>query len=398
MERKKRILYVCQTDPRETAYGGMQRTHVIWKGLKSIENCDVWTIIPVPHRKFESQDEKDNIQWICFDKRYSIGWLFQRILRRIIPEISIPLGVSCNRLKKLDAPQFDVVISRYINPAAYLRLWTIAPLVIDVDDIPTETATFDNVGLMRRLFTHAKYYLLKEWQEKSCKHAKCLWLPDPRQGAAFHMIDIACLPNIPLTLGATALRMRRTNNRLRRTFGFVGYLAHQPNHQSLDSFITTRWNIIKKHYPEAKYKIAGGGLPDAFKNEWVKYDGIELLGYVDNLDEFYESVDAILMPMENGSGTCIKTLEALSHSMPVISTPQGLRGISKEHWTVMNGILPFATVDELLRIISELPGCLHDDELMSNSRKLIENEYSQKKVNGVITETLKRIWDDIKRM
>lgn len=59
----------------------------------------------------------------------------------------------------------------------------------------------------------------------------------------------------------------------------------------------------------------------AFWRGWLTYHG-----EVNDLDAFYQSVDAIVVPVIAGSGMAIKFAEALSRDLPVISTAAGSRG------------------------------------------------------------------------
>ncbi|MCJ2080626.1 glycosyltransferase [Methylobacterium sp. J-090] len=56
--------------------------------------------------------------------------------------------------------------------------------------------------------------------------------------------------------------------------------------------------------------------------------GIELAGYVERLEDFYDRVDLVVAPMLMGSGLKMKVAEALSFGAPVIGTGIGFEGFS----------------------------------------------------------------------
>jgi glycosyltransferase involved in cell wall biosynthesis len=63
--------------------------------------------------------------------------------------------------------------------------------------------------------------------------------------------------------------------------------------------------------------------------------GVELLGWLEDVDEFYRQLRVVVNPVLRGTGLKIKSVEALSHGRPLISTPIGLEGLE---W---NGQLPW---------------------------------------------------------
>ena len=60
-----KILYICPTDPRETSYGGQQRTHVIWKGLRTAG--EAWTAMRqnIACYEMEHTVSKRAMKWCC---------------------------------------------------------------------------------------------------------------------------------------------------------------------------------------------------------------------------------------------------------------------------------------------------------------------------------------------
>jgi hypothetical protein len=56
-----------------------------------------------------------------------------------------------------------------------------------------------------------------------------------------------------------------------------------------------------------------------------------LLGMVEKLEDFYDSVDCVINPMLGGTGLKIKTVEALSFGKPVIGTLDAFQGIPSNY-------------------------------------------------------------------
>lgn len=54
----------------------------------------------------------------------------------------------------------------------------------------------------------------------------------------------------------------------------------------------------------------------------------EILGRIDDLDDFYINADIVINPMNSGTGLKIKTLEALSYGLPFLGSESALLGIN----------------------------------------------------------------------
>jgi hypothetical protein len=96
------------------------------------------------------------------------------------------------------------------------------------------------------------------------------------------------------------------------------------NIKGVREFISLAWPLVLRDVPGARLRLVGpiceavdGGV-----------DGIELLGRVDSLDVVYAQARVVINPAVAGTGLKIKTLEALSHSRPIVTWPSGVDGLS----------------------------------------------------------------------
>lgn len=381
---KLNILFLASTDPRETSYGGQQRTHVLWKGLKSLG--DVWTVIPVPHKRDEVRDDENRIYRLCLETRYSPGWFAQRLWARFLPPATVSWGTSLRNIRHLGL-KFDAVVVRYLNMVGRMHPWRIAPMYVDVDDTPTV-----DYGLSHPKNT-IRIKILERWQRNLCRRARHLWVPDPEQIAGLRDFPVSHLPNIPLLpehdCRVETPRFEVDAETKRWTLLFIGYMAHRPNQVAIDWFLKTYWKELKKKFPKLRYRIAGGGLPESLKSEWARFEDVELLGFVENLNEVYDSGFAMLTPMRIGSGTCIKVLEALGRNIPVISTPQGLRGIPEEDWNTTNGIFGFEDFQSLTVAVGNVQSMLQGSVEMCPSAYVI-SRYSPVRIETALRESILR--------
>jgi glycosyltransferase involved in cell wall biosynthesis len=113
------------------------------------------------------------------------------------------------------------------------------------------------------------------------------------------------------------------------TFVFLGDLNIPHNETALLNFISSQMISIIKLMPDFKLKVIGDGANPRILSTAANYeDHIFLEGFVEDLEAVFNESCAMIIPLIFGSGLKIKTLEALSKGLPVISTDFGVEGIS----------------------------------------------------------------------
>ncbi|WP_206753515.1 glycosyltransferase family 4 protein [Coleofasciculus sp. FACHB-64] len=126
---------------------------------------------------------------------------------------------------------------------------------------------------------------------------------------------------------------------------------YDPNVHGISQFY---FNVLPLLSPNVKLIIAGGV---SLKLDFITNPQVTLLGFVDDIDKLYSSVEAVILPIFYGSGVSIKAVEALSYGKPVISTPQGVRGLAVKtdlDVLIAQDIYDFAPLIEKLRLDSDL--------------------------------------------
>lgn len=342
-----KILFVCPTDPRETSYGGQQRTHVLWKGLQSVG--DVWTVVPVPHKWQEERDEQSRIYKLCLERRYTLGWFAQRLLSRFIPYWNCSWAYDWKRLHRQFA-DVDVVVARYIKMAAAFKLWKLAPLYVDGDDIHTLEFDLYTKEVGNSLKRRIQRKLLGCFQDKIYRKARLIWVPAMEQVGLLPQYPFAYLPNIPCGDLPDYSKTLGDEN----TLFFVGLMSSEPNQVAVDWFLKSFWSRLKVDFPAMRLRIAGGGLPAFYRAAWTRFADVEVLGFQKDILSHYRNSLALVTPMQIGMGSCIKVLESLSIGRCVLSTGQGLRGIQVSDRDKGNGIFEFCDYETLRAALQSL--------------------------------------------
>ena len=114
--------------------------------------------------------------------------------------------------------------------------------------------------------------------------------------------------------------------------GYIGHLKWQPNVIGLDWFFKEVWHRVRARIPNAELIVAGPGLSRSSSGElevpqlWQN-SGVEIVGFVDDLNDLYSQVVGMIAPVIGGSGVRMKLLETMGAGMPTVTTPDGALGL-----------------------------------------------------------------------
>ncbi len=161
-------------------------------------------------------------------------------------------------------------------------------------------------------------------------------------------------------------------------FLIVGALAYPPNALAVTEFLNEVMPAIAQAMPQARIKIVGKGAPAtlvALCSHWAPQ--AELVGYVPDLSSLMASAAAMIVPVRLGSGPKLKSLEALAHGLPLITTRNGVEAIAvvpDVHCFVSDDLRAFPA---FMQRVSEPQT---NAKLSRQCRALFESEYSAKAV------------------
>jgi len=110
---------------------------------------------------------------------------------------------------------------------------------------------------------------------------------------------------------------------------FVGGFAHPPNKDGLMWFVKEVWPTVRMLKKDVKLYVVGSNADEEVKALGHNDDGIIIKGFVseEELENLYDSVRLVAVPLRYGAGVKGKTVEALYYGCPVITTSVGAEGI-----------------------------------------------------------------------
>ncbi len=97
------------------------------------------------------------------------------------------------------------------------------------------------------------------------------------------------------------------------------------NVHAIDNFLIDIWPTLKRELPNLCLILAGK-VCDKVENSPA---GVEKLGMVEDIEQLYRDVDAVINPVLFGTGLNIKSIEALGFAKPLVTTEKGADGLDK---------------------------------------------------------------------
>ena len=115
----------------------------------------------------------------------------------------------------------------------------------------------------------------------------------------------------------------------------MGNFAHAPNADGLRWLLAEVWPRVRAQCPQARLQLAGRHLPAGLADDPAI--GLEVLGFVDDVQSLLARAALSLVPYRFGGGIKIKALEAMAQGCPVVATrvgSEGLGGVDGVHLRV----------------------------------------------------------------
>ena len=247
---------------------------------------------------------------------------------------------------------------------------------------PKPTLMIDTIDVMHIRAEHLSAIGSKNWlsisreEEKlALKKADCVLAIQDQEADLFREL----LPDRKVCLTKHAVEFEvGSQRRIQKRSGplIIGFVGSKgiANIKSLETFIKNCWGEVRNQANNEVELRVGGGIQGTDLSKELNLDGIRFDGALDNLSDYYESMDISINPALIPSGMKIKSLEALSYAVPLVATDAGLAGIkcaiekcalvAKDWNEFTSSIMRFVHEPDLVGTFSQ------------NCQQLIETEFS----------------------
>jgi hypothetical protein len=170
-------------------------------------------------------------------------------------------------------------------------------------------------------------------------------------------------------------------------FGFIGG-AMDANVKALELIIKEWWPVIKMYSPESTLFIAGSVAKNELINQLMLFDEkISSVGFVKNLDDFYNLIDVSLNPVLVQGGLNFKSVEAVFAGKHLLTNQLGKECLTNEfECGIINN--PSDIIDYIRKFEFDIE---EDKRMRRKSQESAKKIFTNKKVIAGFDEYLKDI-------
>lgn len=156
----------------------------------------------------------------------------------------------------------------------------------------------------------------------------------------------------------------------------IGSMNWMPNEEGIKWFLENVWPEVNKRLPQTKLFLAGRYMP-----QWLlknAFPNVEVVGEVDDAQEFVSKHGIAIVPLLSGSGIRIKIIEAMALGRAVITTEIGAEGIFyKQGENILIAERPDEFADAIEQLVNETDKA---QQMGQKARQLIEKVYDHHKL------------------
>lgn len=168
----------------------------------------------------------------------------------------------------------------------------------------------------------------------------------------------------------------------------VGDFRASFNTEGVVHFVKSVWPKVMKSMPEAEFHVVGANMDDGLRSTLEGAQNVFVKGFVKNLEEEYRNCRVVAVPIYSGSGTSVKTIEAMAVGRPVVSTPIGIRGFSQEMIEGEDYILAKDDDEFATGIIALLSDIDKSRKMAANAYAVFNRNWSKEKFISIVHDTV----------
>jgi polysaccharide biosynthesis protein PslH len=286
--------------------------------------CNVLTVLPIPSGRSRLAKAALLFRGGCGRAGYTMEWLrssqYEAAVRRVGKEHA-----------------YDLIHCDTISLAPYLSCVPGVPTVIDHHNIEShmmDRRAGNETNPLKRLYFSQEARKLRNaerlWCTQAALNITCADTDASRLLSVAPSANVATVPNGVDTLHFAPMPEYR-EGREPRPLLFVGSLNWYPNIRAVEFLIRDVWPVLKVRHPQIRLHIVGADAPARLVDMAASEPGIRFEGFLEDVRPAMSQALAFVCPIDDGGGTKLKVLNALSMSLPLIAHPVACEGIDVEN-------------------------------------------------------------------
>ncbi|WP_375401974.1 glycosyltransferase [uncultured Sphingomonas sp.] len=350
------ILFITRIPPNANGHGGSQRAMHILKSLAKLDTVDLLLI----HRTQDLDSVQDDLRQVegvartCHKVQLNswedpqtrwpfLTWRTGRIASLVAPYSIDAPRVATSELRRVAARlpvhDYDVVFAGRVTCAVVVDkmlakgMLTARRKVLDLDDVMSRFKERElevngpTMGRLLRFLNRTDVKRLQEAERRALGEWDAVSVCTDEDVAALKVVDPeANLVRMSNVTDKAALS--KTNSPSVRLL-FVGSLRFQPNVHGLRLFLQEAWPLVRERVSDVTLDIVGMSPSLELRAE-IEAAGARLHADVPSVEPFYRDTDIVIAPIDFGSGTRIKIVEAMAYGRAMVASTIGAEGLHIE--------------------------------------------------------------------
>ncbi len=325
----------------------------------------------------------------------SVPKRLQQLIDMVRGELYILKAYSLDEMQKaldtlLATDQYHCILFESIFMAGY-RLPSDVKVFIDQHNLEYEIRlrTYQHErAWLRKWYNRLESSLLKSVEIERCRNADLVLVTSERERLILKkMLPKNVIEVVPNGVDIEMFCGDSTEQEVPGRIIFTASMEYYPNVHAVQYFAQQCWPLIRKHLPYATWHIVGKNpLPAVQK--LAELPGVTVTGTVPDIRPYLASAVVAIVPLQIGSGTRLKILEALAMRKAVVSTSQGYEGLAVVPGKHLLGADQPETFAEA--VISFMNNPEMRNAFGNAGRALVEAEYSWEYCGTQLLHTLEK--------
>lgn len=207
------------------------------------------------------------------------------------------------------------------------------PFVLDMVDV--DSAKWEALAAARHMWDakglvfRRESRLLRRFEDRAARSAHSTLVINDRERTALGAIPDARVEIVGTGVDAQALRPAAPPAG-EPTVVFCGVMNYEPNERAVVWFIEAVWPLVLAAHPGARLSIVGADPTDRLIAIARNHTSVQLTGTVPDVKPYLWRAALSIAPLFIARGLQTKVIEAVAAGLPVVATPEVMKGIPRE--------------------------------------------------------------------
>ncbi|GHU42685.1 hypothetical protein FACS1894111_07020 [Clostridia bacterium] len=243
-------------------------------------------------------------------------------------------------------------------------------------------------SLLKKLFLFIEYQKLQRFEKCAIEMADRVVILSKEDRRAMCKLTHKDIDFRMIPIGIEDSSFRKENRPINSTIKILlmGTWSWEPNRHGLIWFLQTVVPLLITKKMKFDMDIIGGGIGKDILKLSDQYQNVNVKGFVNDIDEYFEKCDCLAVPLFIGSGQRMKIIEAFSKEMPVISTGIGAEGLL---YTNNRNILIANSAEDFLEAFEKIKNDELRVKIIQNAKQTFDENHSYRIIAKLIAEAVR---------